>query len=686
MTLALRACQILTILTACSCWGQVQFPTYPYILPAVAEKGGPIYVIPGTVTDDSTIPLTNVTGSVCLRAGYCTNAAGIVTAAAGNTTAPGFDSFFVELQPDGTQQVFEYGAVLISIEGVGNRQVFPAIQANGLNSISPPTSFNASQPTFKSLGFKKFSAQNAQIRFIVADTDYGDNSGDYLLTLQTPSLTYNAAAPTKKVEQVVGPCDWETWVPPGTTSASGTPIPPVCDETAASGFPSQVLGMDLGFSFEDPIAGNLIFLFGDTIGVQVTSGSALVPAVQSPSQFPDFGGHDAIATSANTSTALSFPLDFLEKPGTSPGPGIPNAPVFVEPLYEPSKVPVPMGGNDVPNSGIHVDGVNYIIVNTGASSTAATTQEFAQSVLVKYVSNTNFIAGRTISTANVLVSGEAVPDGHFVFVAPHKLPLDFAQQLGLPEQVMIFGNAQYRAESIYLSMIPADQFWDKDGTATTLYFAGLDDNGQPTWTTTELCAVPVVYDNPLGTTPVSTGNSCTTTTGQTYSTMSDPGRAGNVSVSYNKNLSLWLMTWDGGRQTGALGGIYFSYASAPWGPWSQPENIYNPCFAHVYYQGFGDFIHYSHNAKDDLCADLGVTVTNDSGPAGPIIGADGSPFLGANENTGETAMSRNGTVYAPFQIERFATVQDGLLSIYFNMATWNPYTVVLMQSNFTIAP
>jgi hypothetical protein len=251
---------------------------------------------------------------------------------------------------------------------------------------------------------------------------------------------------------------------------------------------------------------------------------------------------------------------------------------------------------------------------------------------------------------------------------------------------MIFGNAQYRAESIYLSMIPADQFWDKDGTATTLYFAGLDDNGQPTWTTTELCAVPVVYDNPLGTTPVSTGNSCTTTTGQTYSTMSDPGRAGNVSVSYNKNLSLWLMTWDGGRQTGALGGIYFSYASAPWGPWSQPENIYNPCFAHVYYQGFGDFIHYSHNAKDDLCADLGVTVTNDSGPAGPIIGADGSPFLGANENTGETAMSRNGTVYAPFQIERFATVQDGLLSIYFNMATWNPYTVVLMQSNFTIAP
>src|SRR5580658_9495265 len=369
MTLALRAVQILTILTACSCWSQVQFPTYPYILPAAADKGGPVYVIPGAVTEDSTISLTNVTGSVCVRAGYCTNAAGIVTAAAGNTTAPGFDSFFVELQPDGTQQVFEYGAVLISIEGVANRQVFPANKANGLLSISPPTSLNASQPTFKSLGFKKFSVQNARIRFIVADTEYGDNSGDFLLTLQTPSLTYNANT-TKKIKQVVGPCDWQTWVPPGTSS------PAVCDPTAASGYPSQVLGMDLGFSFEDPVAENLIFLFGDTIGVQVTSGSALVPAVQTPSQFVSFGAHDAIATAATSSTPTGFQLDFLERPGTSPGQGIPNAPVFVEPLYEPSKVPVPMGANEVPNSGIHVNGVNYIIVNTGASSTAAFTQEF----------------------------------------------------------------------------------------------------------------------------------------------------------------------------------------------------------------------------------------------------------------------------------------------------------------------
>jgi hypothetical protein len=176
----------------------------PYVLPAIAEKGGPVYSIPGTVTEESTITLTNVTGSVCLRAGYCTNAAGIVTAAAGNTTAPGQTSYFIEHQPDGSDLEFNYGALLISIEGVGQRQVFPAVKANGLNSILPPTSLTASAPTFRELGFQKFSVQDAQIRFIVADTYYADNSGDFLLTLQTPSAT-DSANTTEIVTQVVGP-------------------------------------------------------------------------------------------------------------------------------------------------------------------------------------------------------------------------------------------------------------------------------------------------------------------------------------------------------------------------------------------------------------------------------------------------------------------------------------------------
>jgi hypothetical protein len=58
----------------------------------------------------------------------------------------------------------------------------------------PTTPLNATDcsergrpPTFRELGFPKFTVQDAEIRFIVADTEYADNSGDFVLTIQTPS-------------------------------------------------------------------------------------------------------------------------------------------------------------------------------------------------------------------------------------------------------------------------------------------------------------------------------------------------------------------------------------------------------------------------------------------------------------------------------------------------------------------
>jgi hypothetical protein len=79
-----------------------------------------------------------------------------------------------------------------------------------------------------------------------------------------------------------------------------------------------------------------------------------------------------------------------------------------------------------------------------------------------------------------------------------------------------------------------------------------------------------------------------------------------------------------------------------------------------------------------------------SGPAGPIIGTAGAPFTGTAPPKGgpgsSTAHSTRGGQFAPLQIESFATVNGGQLSIYFDLSTWNPYTVVLMQSNFTISP
>jgi len=37
-------------------------------------------------------------------------------------------------------------------------------------------------------------------------------------------------------------------------------------------------------------------------------------------------------------------------------------------------------------------------------------------------------------------------------------------------------------------------------------------------------------------------------------------------------------------------------------------------------------------------------------------------------------------------IERFTEVEGDTLKIYYNMSTWNPYAVVLMESDFKITP
>jgi hypothetical protein len=163
-------------------------------------------------------------------------------------------------------------------------------------------------------------------------------------------------------------------------------------------------------------------------------------------------------------------------------------------------------------------------------------------------------------------------------------------------------------------------------------------NGQPTWTDQESGAVPVVVDNPLHHSPP------------------DAPTIGNVSVVFSPDLAMWLMTYDGGRQTPATNGVYFSYASNPWGPWSQPQLIFNATRDH----GLTYFIHDPSAVPDDLLH-------------GPTI----------NQVANPPATTRGG-VYAPFLIERFVGVQGDTLKLDYTMSTWNPYTVVRMRSAFGI--
>ncbi|HET9426249.1 MAG TPA: DUF4185 domain-containing protein [Gemmatimonadaceae bacterium] len=374
---------------------------------------------------------------------------------------------------------------------------------------------------------------------------------------------------TVKLEQVIGDKDWAS-------AAKGTTLPTASLTSSRYG----VFGTDIGSSFEHN--GKVLFLFGDT--------RAENPAV-------NLGAADPIAFSSTTDGDAPLMLDFYTQNNGST--------LWVNPPG------IDMAGHDVPNAGVSLSDGLYLVLNTGAEPTQADIHANASSVLVRFdEASKTFTPGRTIST---------MPSGHFLYTA-----------LGVRgTDVYMFGTGKYRESNIYLSRTPASGFWAGTGTQ---YFAGRV-NGQPTWTTSESGAVPIVQDNPPTGTPT----------------------IGNVAVAYSADLGMWLMTYDGGRQSVSTRGIYLAYAKDPWGPWATPVMIYNiprdP--------GLGLFIHNPSAVPSD-------------GLNGPVIGPN------------DPATTPGGP-YAPSIIGRFTRVTGNTLKVYFLLSTWNPYTVVKMRSELTIS-
>jgi hypothetical protein len=216
----------------------------------------------------------------------------------------------------------------------------------------------------------------------------------------------------------------------------------------------------------------------------------------------------------------------------------------------------------------------------------------------------------------------ARPNGKFITTALRRSGND----------VYIFGLGAYRASDVYLSVVAAANFESGQGTR---YFAGLV-NGQPAWSTSEANAVPIVTDNPLNIPNYAPG-------------------VGNVSVIYSNELRLWLMTYDSSRSSRDTAGFYFTYATEPWGPWQRPQLMFNP----VRDGATGTIIHDPRISPSD-------------GLNGPTIGPN------------DPATTPGGP-YAPYIIERFTRLTGRTLSIYYTLSTWNPYTIVMMRSDFQVS-
>jgi hypothetical protein len=253
----------------------------------------------------------------------------------------------------------------------------------------------------------------------------------------------------------------------------------------------------------------------------------------------------------------------------------------------------------------------YISVRTNHAEDWSTDR----SVLTKFTPPTTFMPLPTLSQA---------PAGRFITMSMHLQPGPIA---GLPAggpYVLIWGTAHYRKSDPYLMIVPQTNFETGKGT---LYFAGLDVNNQPTWSPNESSAKPL-FNN---------------------------GTMGDISVTWCKDLGLWLMSFDS-RPPAKLG-ILFTYSETPWGPWPGRQVIFSGKTA------TGGTISFIHDPS---------RVPN-HGLAGPVIGKNAS-----NPN------AVHGGIYAPCVVERWTKVLADELSLYYTLSTWNPYVVVLMKRKFRI--
>ena len=417
------------------------------------------------------------------------------------------------------------------------------------------------------------------------------------LALAPPTLTWIINS-SVKLEQIIGDVDYEAL-------AHGTNLPTV--SLTVTRF--HILGKGQGYSFEDN--GKLIFLFGDTISEDTTN--------------INYHAADPLAWCTKLDGESGLLLDFFTN-----RPPAQFVPVFVQPTG------IKMGPDDVPNSGISLSNGVFLVCNTGSDTSLTNPQIGDYSVLVTF-NETNvpfgtniFTTNRVISALNTNLPPTSPLQGHFILCSLHEFGTN----------VLLFGAGEYRAGDVFLSMTPTANFVSGAGT---LYFTGLT-NGQPIWSNFESNCVPVVQDNP--------------TNGPAWP--NDAGTVGNVSVVYCTNLSFWFMTYDGGRSgdttTNHTTGVYFTYASQPWGPWARPQLVFNK----LRDGGSGVFIHDPNLSTNDLLD-------------GPVIG---------NQDPTNTP----GGDFAPLMIERFTRITNSTLFIYYTLSTWNPYTVVKMRSAFSISP
>ena len=125
---------------------------------------------------------------------------------------------------------------------------------------------------------------------------------------------------------------------------------------------------------------------------------------------------------------------------------------------------------------------------------------------------------------------------------------------------------------------------------------------------------------------------------------------GEFSVAYCQPVRRFVLLYNSGNPRG----IIMRSASTPWGPWSNSEMIFDPWRD----KGYGYFMHIPAGFKSER-----HDTVNDPGRE--------------NEWGGE---------YGPYIMARYTTGYRGRCRIFYTLSTWNPYQVVVMQTDLKLQP
>jgi hypothetical protein len=300
-----------------------------------------------------------------------------------------------------------------------------------------------------------------------------------------------------------------------------------------------------------------------------------------------FGDRDPMAWTTQTDLENGLQLTFLTN----------------GPTWRPITIPgISQGAFEVPLDGVSISNRMYLYHSTDHSASIT----MGRSVVAMSVDN-----GQNFSLLYDLSVN------HFINVSVNKVNLlDWpGAPLSAGDGLFIFGSGPYRASDVRLAFQPASEIESAD---TLRYFTGFDAMGNPLWSANEADAI-ALFDQPC---------------------------VGELSVAWNKFIRRWVMLYN----CGSPRGINFRTALQPWGPWSEPQVLFEPWND----RGYAHFMHASWTFRNY------DTVHNPG-----------------RENVW-------GGEYGPYMFREHATGTDNRTTIYFTLSSWNPYVSVLMKTELAV--